>query len=324
MFAWDDLKHFLAFAREGSILAAAKRQRVNQSTVQRRLAELEDRLGRSLIERHLGGYRLTEMGRELLPYAERIEEAVTAFERHLASCDSELTGAVRVTCTATVGDRLRRSPLFDAFHARFPGLRIELVLSDRFVDLSKREADIAIRSQGRELEDETLIGRKIAEGGWGLFASRSYIERHGRPRSPADLASHFTVRFDGAIENHSAARWLRANAPHAPVTASSESFAALVLAVKSGAVVAPLPFALGDAESELVCVIDDIPELVSHFYLLVHRDMQRQPRVRAFFDFVVSEIKVFRSVLSGEPRQKHTEKPTLLDSRARSSIRQGG
>jgi DNA-binding transcriptional LysR family regulator len=318
MFAWDDLKHFLAFAREGSIIAAAKRQRVNQSTVQRRLAELEDRLGRSLIERHLGGYRLTELGRELLPYAERIEGAVTAFERYLASCDSELSGAVRVTCTATVGDRLGRSNLFDAFHARFPGLRIELVLSDRFVDLSKMEADIAIRSQGRALEDETLVGRKIAEGRWGVFASRSYIERHGQPRSAAELTNHFTVQFDGAIENHSAARWLRSNAPRAAVTACGESFAALVLAVKCGAAVAPLPFALGDVEKELVCVINDIPELVSHFYLLVHRDMQRQRRVRAFFDFVVSEIKAFRSVLSGEPRPKHAEKPSIVEAGPRS------
>ena len=90
MFDWNDLRHFLAFAREGSTLAAAKVLGVNQSTVQRRLEELEHRLGRRLIERHPGGYRLTELGQEMRSYAERIELAVTDFERHLAACDKAL------------------------------------------------------------------------------------------------------------------------------------------------------------------------------------------------------------------------------------------
>src|ERR1700733_13738516 len=117
MFNWDDLKHFLAFARTGSISAAAKAQAVNQSTVHRRLAELEERLGRRLVERHLIGYRLTELGAELLPFAEHIEEAVLAFERHLVSSDKELTGVVRVACSPRVGERLKRTPLIDIFHA---------------------------------------------------------------------------------------------------------------------------------------------------------------------------------------------------------------
>src|SRR5438270_11297778 len=106
---WDDLKHFLAFARTGSILAAAKAQGVNQSTVHRRLAELQVRLGRRLIERHLAGYRLTELGSELAPYAQRVEETILAFERQLVSSDRELTGVVRVACSPMVGDRLKRT-----------------------------------------------------------------------------------------------------------------------------------------------------------------------------------------------------------------------
>jgi DNA-binding transcriptional LysR family regulator len=81
MLTWDDLKHFLAFARKGNILAAAKAQGANHSTVRRRLAELEEHLGCKLVQRHLSGYRLTELGEGLLPYAERVEEAVAACER---------------------------------------------------------------------------------------------------------------------------------------------------------------------------------------------------------------------------------------------------
>jgi DNA-binding transcriptional LysR family regulator len=303
MFTWDDLKHFLAFARKGSILAAAKTQGVNPSTVLRRLADLEERLGCRLVERHLTGYRLTEVGQELRPFAERIEEGVAALERHLASRDQKLTGTLRVTCSPTVGDRLKRTPLIDAFEARHPGLRIEMVMTDRFLDLSKGEADIAIRSRRHAVEDEALVGRKIAEGAWAVYASRSYVERYGRPDRPEDMAGHCVVEFEGTIAGHSAARWLRSVAPHATVSARSESFPGLVLAVKSGAGVAPLPTVLGDRENELLRVIDNIPELVTHFYLLTHRDMRCTPRVRTFFDFVNSEIRRFRTVLSGQPER---------------------
>ena len=299
MFTWDDLKHFLAFARKGSILTAAKAQGANHSTVRRRLAGLEEHLGCKLVQRHLSGYRLTELGEGLLPYAERVEEAVAACERYVASCDKALTGVVRLTCSPTVGERLRRAPLFETFQARFPGLRIELVLSDRLVDMSKGEADIAIRTHGREPDEEPLVGRKIAEGAWAVYASRSYVERHGRPDGPEDIAHHCVVQFDGTIANHAAAEWLRMVAPHATIGACSESFPGLVLAVKSGAGLAPLSTVLGDGESELVRVIDSVPELVTHYYLLMHPDMQHTPRVRAFYDFVESEIKLFRGALVG-------------------------
>jgi DNA-binding transcriptional LysR family regulator len=223
MFTWDDLKHFLAFARQGSMLAAAKIQGVDHSTVYRRLANLEKSLGRRLIERRRTGYRLTEVGQGLLPYVEHVEAAIMACDRYLASCDQALTGAVRVTCTPHVGERLKRTPLIETFHSRFPGLRIELVLSDRLVDLSKREADIAIRSLANEIADETLVGRKIAEGAWAIYASRSYVERHGRPDCPADIARHRVVKSE-----HSAGLWVGTVAPHATIAACSESSSGVV------------------------------------------------------------------------------------------------
>ena len=101
-FAWDDLRYFLAFARAGSMQAAAKALGVNQSTVQRRIAELEERVGRRLVERHLGSYRLTALGEELRPAAEGVEAAVAAFERDLAARDKGLTGTIRLTCGSSL------------------------------------------------------------------------------------------------------------------------------------------------------------------------------------------------------------------------------
>ena len=294
-FAWDDLKHFLAFARTGSMQSAAKTLGVNQSTVQRRIAELEECVGHRLVERHLGSYRLTPLGEQLRPAAEGVEAAVTSFERQLAACDKGLTGTVRVTCGSSVAACLRRTPLIDAFHARYPGLRIELVISDRHLDLSKGEADIAIRLG--EPSDETLVGRKIADASWSVYASRGYVERHGRPDNPDDLKGHLVVDCEVSNANYPGARWARSVAHRATVAARSDHWQGLILAVKAGAGLAAMPHFQGDNESDLVRVVDDIG-LVVPYYLLMHRDMQHTPRVRAFADFVSSEIKSFRALLS--------------------------
>jgi DNA-binding transcriptional LysR family regulator len=293
--AWDDLRHFLAFARAGSMQSAAKALGVNQSTVQRRIAELEECVGHRLVERHLGSYGLTALGEVLRPAAEGVEAAVAAFERQLAACDKGLTGTVRVTCGSSVAACLRRTPLIDAFHARYPGLRVELAISDRVLDLSKAEADIAIRLG--EPRDEALVGRKIADASWSVYASRSYLERHGRPDNPQDLKGHLVIACDGSIADYPGARWQRSVAHHATVAARTDHWQGLILAVKAGAGLAAMPHFQGDAESELVRVIDDIG-LVVPYYLLMHRDMQHTPRVRAFADFVSSEIKSFRALLS--------------------------
>lgn len=295
MLAWDDLRYFLAFARAGSMQAAAKALRVNQSTVQRRIADLEKNFGRPLVERHLTSYRLTALGETLTPAAEDIETAVAAFERRLAACDNSLTGTLRVTCGSILAERLRRTTLIDAFQARHPGLRVELVISDRFLDLSKGEADVAIRLG--EPKDQSLVGRKIGEAPWAVYASRAYVTRHGRPEGPDDIENHFVIACGNSIAHYPGARWLQLVAPRATIASRADNWPGLVLAVKSGAGLAALLVFQAENEDELVRVIDNIG-VVSPYYLLMHRDLQHTPRVRAFADFVASEIKSFRSLVS--------------------------
>jgi DNA-binding transcriptional LysR family regulator len=293
--AWDDLRHFLAFARAGSMQSAAIALGVNQSTVQRRIAELEARVGHRLVERHLGSYRMTELGEQLLPAAEEVAAAVAAFERLIAASDKAPTGILRLTCGSGVADILQRTPLIDAFHARYPGLRVELVTSDRFLDLSKGEADVAIRLG--EPSNEALVGRKIADASWAVYAGHAYVERHGRPRDVDDLNRHTIVGCDGPIKDYPGARRLRTLAPHATITTRSDHWQGVLLALKAGAGLVAMPHWQGDREREIVRVIDDIG-LTLPFYLLMHRDMQHAPRVRAFADFVASEIKSFRALFS--------------------------
>jgi DNA-binding transcriptional LysR family regulator len=292
LFDWNDLRYFLAVARAGSTLAAAKVLGTSQSTVHRRLAELEAGIGRPLMVRQQKGYRLTELGAHLLPFAERVEEAFASFELQSVAYDGDVMGTVRVTCTSSVADRLLKSSLIDAFHARHPGLRVELLITDRVLDLSKREADIAIRLG--QPQDTSLVGRKIAEVPRAIYASRSYVERYGRPERPEDIAH--VVAYDGEIANNAAAQWLRSVAPDAIVGARSDSIPGIVLALRSGSGLAPLPVHVGNRE-DLVHLMDTSPELATHFWLLMHRDMRHTPRARAFFDFVIAEMKGFRRIL---------------------------
>ena len=297
MLDWNDLRHFLAVAHHGSTIAAAKVLGVNQSTVHRRLCELERQLGRRLVERHPSGYRLTPVGEELRPLAERIETAVQDLERRAVSSDADLVGTVRVTCPETVGYRMMKTPLLDAFRRRYPGLRIELLMVDRVLDLAKGEADIAFRTAPPQ--DHALVSRKLADVPWAVFASRSYVTNRGQPELPEDIDKHDVIGFGGLIAEHPAALWLKSVAPCARVAAICTTTPALVLAVKSGAGLAPLPVVAVENEPDLVRLLGSAPVLTLHFYLVLHRDMRRTPRVRAFCDFVTEEIKAFRQLLVG-------------------------
>ncbi len=106
MFEWSDLRYFLAVARHGSTLAAGRARRTSQSTVQRRLAELERRLGRELVKRHTTGYRLTEFGQQMLPFAERVEHAIQTFEQQKATIERGDIGVIRLTCPEPIMYRI--------------------------------------------------------------------------------------------------------------------------------------------------------------------------------------------------------------------------
>jgi DNA-binding transcriptional LysR family regulator len=307
MFDWNDLKYFLSVADAGSTLAAAKSLGVNQSTVQRRLQELEKRLGCSLVKRHPTGYRLTEIGEQLLARANRIQEAILEFERTVAAVAQEVKGTVRVTCPEALGPRLIGAGLIDRFNERYPDVRIEFVLSDKILDLGS-DADIAIRA--KRPTETALYGRKIANSPWALYASHSYLARCGTVKRPADLGRHSIVMFNGALSEHDAARRLRSAAPNAHVAARAGSVAALLLSVKSGAGIAAMPTIVGDNEKELRRVLDLGPEMATPFYVLMHKDMRRTPRVRAFFDYVIERLEEIRPLLAARRAGGHPPSST--------------
>lgn len=296
-FDWDDLKHLLAVARHGSTLAAGRALGVDQSTVQRRLVELERRIGQSLVQRQPNGYRLTEFGQDMLPFAETIERAVQAFERQLHMLGTASAGVIRMTCPEPIVNRVVQTGLLERFQARYPALSVQFVLSDKYVDLLQGEADVALRSG--DTDDDELVGRKIADSIWAIYASQSYIDRHGQPASIDELARHALVGFDDTMARHRIAQWLRQVAPEVPMAARSSSVLGLIYSVKAGIGIGPLPMQLGDAEPDLVRVLGPVPELSRIWRLLTTRELRRTPRVSAFFDFIVEEIDTLRPILTG-------------------------
>ena len=296
-FDWDDLKHLLAVARHGSTVAAARALGVDQSTVQRRLAALALRVGHALVHRQADGYRLSEIGLALLPYAERVELAASALSRQVAIAASEVAGIVRVTCPEPIVYRLTQSDLLRRFHDRYPALQVHFVMSDRTVDLAAGEADIALRSG--DTDDGALVGRKVADSIWAVYASKAYVARYGSPARIEDLAQHALIGFDDTMAKHRCMVWLREVAPQASLVARASSVLGLVHSAKAGVGVAPLPIALGDAEPDLMQVIGPVDGLKRIWRVLTTAELRHTPRVAAFFDFVVEEIDALRPILSG-------------------------
>lgn len=297
MFDWNDLKYLLAVAQHGSTIAAGRALQVNQSTVQRRLGELERRIGQPLVQRHATGYRLTAFGEQLLPHARQVEQAVQTLTQHLQANGRHLTGVVRVTCPEPLVYRITASAFLERFHARHPGLKVEFVMSDRYLDFAGGEVDVALRSG--DTEDGALVGRKIGDSLWAVYASARYLERHGRPADIAGLARHRWASFDDSMANHRAAQWLRQVAPQAHIAARNDSVLGLVYSVKSGIGLAALPTALGDAEPDLVRVLGPVPELTRIWRVLTTPELRQTPRVAAFFDFLVDEIDTLRPIITG-------------------------
>ncbi len=296
MFDWNDLRFLLAIAREGSTLAAAKTLNVSQPTVQRRLAALEHSIKRKLVERHPTGYRLTELGKLLFPYAEDVERSVASLRRQIASGDQDLGGTLRVTCPEGMASRLF-APLIESFRGKYPELRVDLIMTDRRLDLANGEAEVAVRIH--EPGDGSLVARKIAESLWAIYASRSYVRAHGRLDSWDDLQRHAVIAFGGELADNHAGRWLKQTAPLARIAATGNSMLGMLAAVKSGAGLAPLRRLLGGSEDDLEAELGPVPELSTSVYLVMHADLRSTPRVRAFCDFIAAEVRRFRPLLSG-------------------------
>ncbi len=280
---WNDYRYFVAVARAGTLAGAARTLKVDQTTCGRRLQALEEALGARLFDRTPDGLRLTPAGTRALEHAEAIEAAALALERRVSGEDARLEGAVRLAASETMAVAFLARELA-TFHARHPGIALELVTGSSAVNLLKREADLAVRATPRPTQ-ANLIVRKLGELGWRLYGSREYFARH-----PLDgaLAAHPIVAFEEELAQITAAKWMDAHLAGARVIATNSILAAQQ-AVRAGFGLGALPCFIGDADAELARAGDE-RVAIADVWMVVHPDLERTPRVRALMDFLVESF----------------------------------
>jgi DNA-binding transcriptional LysR family regulator len=240
--------------------------------------------------------------------AEQIEKAVEDFNRHVHLHDGRLAGAIRVTCAEPLAPVVV-TPIINTFQARHPAVHVELLITERLLDLTAGKADIAVRGyddRPRGERESALIQRKLADVAWAVYATRTYVDHYGKPSVPEEIGRHAIVAPDGAFSRGRAARWLQTIAPDATVSARSSTMLGLLAAVKSGSGLALLPKGIGEPEPNLVRVLEPQPPVVLSLYLLMHPDLRSTPRFRAFFDFFVSESRHYQPALRGDVAGRHS------------------
>jgi len=291
MFDWNDLKAFLAVARGGSTLAASKALGVNQTTVARRIESLENDLGFKLFERGQTGSRLTEAGQTLIADAELVERAAIRFANQAAGQMRGVSGALRLTTNELVANTMVIPGLVE-FRKVHPDVQVDLVITDRSLDLENGEADLAIRTT-QALAVSDLVARKICDHDMALYCSRDYAARRGAPSSPADLRDHDLIDVATELGEMPAASWMmRHSGGKVPVTRSN-SMSSLVHAVKAGLGIGALPCTIGDPDRDLVRCSEPIEEARVSSWIVTRRELKDIPRVRAFIDFMAPYLQQF-------------------------------
>jgi DNA-binding transcriptional LysR family regulator len=297
MYDWSDVKFFLAVARGGSTLAAARALRVNQTTVVRRIEALEAALRTQLFVRNQDGYRLSEAGSELLPQAERMAIEAETLEQLAAQRRRTLSGAIRVTTIENLAS-LILTPMLAEFIELYPEVKVEVICTDLRLDLARGDADIAIRA-GNMPTEPGLVVRRLADDPWSVYCSPAYAAKNGVPKCGDDLNSHWIIGVEGNFIKLNPFIWLADAAPRARVRNVCNSGVNMLAAIKAGYGVGLLPkIAVYGAETELIECFP-VPEFESGFFLVTRADIKDVPRIKAFSEFIVARMAAAKPILEG-------------------------
>lgn len=289
---WSDYPILLAVAESGSLTAAGRKLNMSQPTVGRRIRALEDHFGTPLLKRENGNLIPTVFGASMLDHIRRMQDEASAIDRSSATLEDSLSGVVRLSATEGVGTAWLPS-VMQHFRQTHPDILIDVGIGFQKYNLAQREADIALRwfSPG---EQNSLIGRKVADVSFGMFASPEYIEKNGMPKTTLDLKNHDGVLasiMDGKV------LWLldeNDDPIHMPkrITFKTNSIWAFNEALENGYGIGALPI-VGDHSHRNLGLIRVLPEIthVEALYLVAHQDLKRSARIRAVFDFLVGAFK---------------------------------
>ena len=290
MLDWNDLRYFLAVARDGSTLAAARALRVSQTTVARRITALEEALGVRLFEKRQAGYTLTPEGQSLLGQATTVESALNSFADAASAHSRDVSGTVKIT-TEEVYAITILAPLLRELHEAFPEIVIELDTSQSVRDLGAGEADISLRSTKAESQlSAGLVGRQLCIDDWALYCSRDYAARNGVPRNRAQLKKHSFIGGGGGNLWIHYQNWLQQLGLEQQVAMHHATSGGLLSGVRSGFGIAVLPCVVADGDPDLVQCLTPRSDHGRLLWLFTHERVRHTPRVRAVVDFLYDKL----------------------------------
>ena len=278
---WEDLRHFVVLAREGTLSAAARMLGVDHATVARHVAALEADTGLKLIDRRARSYQLTDDGKRIAATAMPMEEAAFAVGRAVQAARPGLRGEVTISSPPSLTNVLIAPQLFRLRH-RHPGIRIKLIGEKRSASLNRREADVALRVS--RPQEPGLIVRKIGSFGFSLYGAPSYLKE----MPPHAFAF---VAYDDSMNDAPQQKWLMTVAAGNEIVLRTNDLENQVAAARTGVGLAVLPHFVGDPDPRLKRH-DVTPAPPSRdVWLLVHRDLRHSPLVRAVMEFLTDCIK---------------------------------
>ncbi|MEI2300986.1 LysR family transcriptional regulator [Ensifer sp. MJa1] len=277
---WENLRHFLAVARAGTLSGAARALKVDHATVSRRLAALERELDVMLVDRLPRFCRLTTVGQQVFDQVVTMEAAADGVARIARAAHTPLVGKVTLSAPPVLAAHLLAQHLAE-FRSRYPDIRLSLSAQAQQVSLSRREADVALRLV--RPNEAGSFAQKLGVMAFGLYARRDY--------GHLDVPDRWQfIAFDERYGEMPQQKWLLGIAGTRPIACELNDIGGHLIAVRTGAGVAGLPCFMGDADPDLVRIGEDIPFFSRDIWLLVHRDLRKTPSVRAVMDFVIALI----------------------------------
>ena len=298
MFDWNDLRYFLAVARDGSTLAAARALRVSQTTVARRIAALEDALTMRLFEKRQAGYSLTPAGEELMERAKQVENAATGFSEASAAIARDTSGTVRITTQEIFAVSLL-APILRDLHQLHPDIIIELDDNQDLRDLGEGEADIALRSTFNEPR-AGVVGRRIGIDDWTLYCSRDYAAANGVPSNREELKKHAFIGGGGPKLWRAYSAWLHDLGLDDRIIMHHASAMGMMSAIRSGLGIAVLPAIVADADPDLIQCVPPKDNHGRELWLVTHERVRHTPRVRITIDFLYERIMRHKKALDAQ------------------------
>ncbi|RBW53696.1 MULTISPECIES: LysR family transcriptional regulator [unclassified Ruegeria] len=285
---WDEVKTAYQVARMGTVSGAAEILGVHHATVIRHIDAIEARLGVKLFQRHARGYTPTDAGEDLLRVAQATEDQFNQLVGRMKGRGDDVSGELVVTSLASLAPLV--VPALSEFQSMHPGLIVRYLTGDRLFRLEYGEAHVAIRAGAAPDQPDNVVQPFIPQE-IGLFASKSYIARRGRPASLDEFADHLFVGTDDENSRAPFSRWLRENVPAEAIAFRCTNNFCMREAVLAGAGIGFMARWEATRDPELVEVMEPLPEWSGKLWLVTHVDLHRTTKVQAFLSFLKEQSK---------------------------------